>query len=252
MNANATLNTTLPPAVLRGSLPSLEGIQSLELFSGYGAHCRIIGRSSYAGLPTAEILQANFEPEARRGSLGVGTARIFSCLGQDRLPLMHLESLSLREFTEDMYLDAHTFAQVLGSLPSITSLALVECSKRLAEALVVTPTSHVCPRLQELRLHDSKILDETLVELVRSRTTSPTSRSVSRSNSSAGPSYGGSSQSQGESRGALRILKLARCGFVDQASVTQMRAILAVEWDGLGLVRSALPPSSDAVLPELV
>ncbi|KDQ07279.1 hypothetical protein BOTBODRAFT_192493 [Botryobasidium botryosum FD-172 SS1] len=106
-----------------------------------------------------KILDLDFDYNAPRPDVLRGLIRIlsFPCL----------ESLVLSCLSTDT-IDASTFAEILGSLPTITTLSLSACSLTLAP-LIITPSSHLSPRLQTLRIDLTRLGASAIVELVKSR-----------------------------------------------------------------------------------
>ncbi|KDQ08043.1 hypothetical protein BOTBODRAFT_70011 [Botryobasidium botryosum FD-172 SS1] len=133
--------------------------------------------------------------------------RVVSSIGRE-LPLPGLEALTL-ERTGGLPLGVAAFSRMLHGLRSITFLKLVD-STTLVEALILTPTSHMCPLLEMLHLHRSEITREDLLPLVTSR-------------------IGGD-----QSSGHFRSIKLTECKLVGGAGVVRELegCGLSVEWDG--------------------
>ncbi|KDQ12043.1 hypothetical protein BOTBODRAFT_189521 [Botryobasidium botryosum FD-172 SS1] len=82
------------------------------------------------------------------------------------LPVQSLGSLAF----EGYVLDHTPFSKFLADFPSIISITLSDSTCPLVDALVVTPSSNLCPLLKELRLQRVAIVKETLLEFARSRT----------------------------------------------------------------------------------
>jgi len=131
--------------------------------------------------------------------------RVLSHLGRG-ISLPNLKTLRLSGLRTSV-LDSALFAQILGGLPSVTSLTLSHCSSRFAETLTVTPTSNLCPLLEKLGLVKSSIERDSLMALARSR---------SKLNPSAQPSG---------DQVYLTQLRLPGCAGVDGELVEALEAL---------------------------
>ncbi|KDQ14473.1 hypothetical protein BOTBODRAFT_342991 [Botryobasidium botryosum FD-172 SS1] len=89
-------------------------------------------------------------------------------LAQVAFPLS-VRSLSF-DFVEHWTIRVPIFVRLLASATVVTSLTFSGCSWSAVEALAITPTSHLCPLLRDLRLRGVQINNAALLRLVKSRT----------------------------------------------------------------------------------
>ncbi|KDQ17799.1 hypothetical protein BOTBODRAFT_29955 [Botryobasidium botryosum FD-172 SS1] len=106
-------------------------------------------------------------PISRQG--GGGRDTLFPSISQ--FFALQIETLSLTGMPGALFLTvSHCFA-ILSDLTGLTKLSLESCASAgsFLKALVVTPTSHLCPRLAKLCLAYISGLDDALIETVKSR-----------------------------------------------------------------------------------
>jgi len=144
------------------SFPNIPAIRSLH-FEIAKDRFNLIGRASQN---SNELLKIGFPCSRFFAKAG----RVISTFGEV-LPMPLLDALTFDKF-HDGVLKKTTPAELFrcGSLRAITSLSLIECDPSFLNALVVSPASYSCPRLQELCVRGSCIDSATLVALVSSRT----------------------------------------------------------------------------------
>ncbi|KDQ17792.1 hypothetical protein BOTBODRAFT_53312 [Botryobasidium botryosum FD-172 SS1] len=170
LRSNEDFNSVISQA--RGNLKNLVRICSLHLrclqstqsrrldFSGpsYG----FLGETaSKSGLTLLRI------PIAREGFDGPNI--LFPSIA--RFFALQIETLSLTGTPKGLYMTVNRCLAVLSALASLTKLSLESCASAglFLKALVVTPTSHLCPRLDKLCLAYISGLDDALIGTVKSR-----------------------------------------------------------------------------------
>ncbi|KDQ21816.1 hypothetical protein BOTBODRAFT_183053 [Botryobasidium botryosum FD-172 SS1] len=97
--------------------------------------------------------------------------QVYHAIGH-HLPLRNAKLLSIRG---DQYISRNnpnttSFASLLACLPSITTITLISIPASCLDALLITPASHLCPRLHTLRLKSVDVTKDTLLDLAISRT----------------------------------------------------------------------------------
>ncbi|KDQ07280.1 hypothetical protein BOTBODRAFT_192494 [Botryobasidium botryosum FD-172 SS1] len=105
-----------------------------------------------------KVLNLEFDYEASRPDVLRSPSRIlfFPCL----------ESLALR----CLGVNISTFAEILRNLPTITTLSLSEVwFPPILASLIITPSSHLAPRLRTLRIDRTPLRASTIVKVVKSR-----------------------------------------------------------------------------------
>jgi len=87
---------------------------------------------------------------------------------------LQLETLSLTGMPNGVLLGVSACATILANLPNLTKLSFESCpsSGSFLKALVVTSTSHLCPRLGKLCLSNISGFSALLIEAVKSRKSS--------------------------------------------------------------------------------
>ncbi|KDQ08063.1 hypothetical protein BOTBODRAFT_180204 [Botryobasidium botryosum FD-172 SS1] len=108
------------------------------------------------------------------------------------------------------------FAHIVRGMPTITSLELTGCDGRFMETLVVTPTQHLCPRLEVLTIRSCSVDGGLLVQLIGSRT----------SRLREGP--------EGEGGIGLRLVEIVACKGVGSEVIKALDdlPISVTVWDG--------------------
>ncbi|KDQ12049.1 hypothetical protein BOTBODRAFT_67716 [Botryobasidium botryosum FD-172 SS1] len=134
-------------------------------------------RCKHAGYPRGAFAFDAGDFERGRRVKVVSPARAETAipnLAQD-LPIQSLESLAFEMMGQGNRLSVASFSHLLADLPYITSITLSYSPDPwpFVDALIVTPSSNLCPLLRELRIEGAlEIVKETLLEFARSRTAS--------------------------------------------------------------------------------
>ncbi|KDQ11131.1 hypothetical protein BOTBODRAFT_57661 [Botryobasidium botryosum FD-172 SS1] len=157
----ATLRRILPlPERLDENLPHILSLVDIGISVEPQSVLEIYGAPGKGGGTVAMVLKdpaAIVRPTVERGFASFGL-----------LSLPRLEYISFTGLHKDT-LSTDVFADVLRHFPSITSISFTSCSSAFIDALVASPSSHLCPQLETLELRGCKISGARLHALVRSR-----------------------------------------------------------------------------------
>ncbi|KDQ16536.1 hypothetical protein BOTBODRAFT_251633 [Botryobasidium botryosum FD-172 SS1] len=189
------------PATVQ-NLHNIRSVSSLEVsVIGRGRDMRIHG-SVPGSIGTFTIVMED-EP--------MGHTRIQRTLlaFAQHLPLP-LESLKISGFQRRKG-SASIMPQILSHFPQLAEITFDGCHKAFIEALVISATRHVCPRLERLQIDFCTITDTVLIDLMRSRIfppRDPVARSSFTNDAPVCP---------------LNLLRLYRCRKITMRSIPRLQ-----------------------------
>ncbi|KDQ08305.1 hypothetical protein BOTBODRAFT_191810 [Botryobasidium botryosum FD-172 SS1] len=166
IETNKTLGRLLPPAaIIEKCLPNLLSVRTLCLEARMDdSEVWFTGKSFGDDNILLKII---FYPSDSL-TLPEIIESIASEFGQ-HMPGLPLHTLSLLQI-HDHYLSCVAFVALISNLSTLAVLSLDECNApSFLVVLILTPTTQLCPSLQSLRLRQSCIHKNTLIEVANSR-----------------------------------------------------------------------------------
>ncbi|KDQ07286.1 hypothetical protein BOTBODRAFT_611936 [Botryobasidium botryosum FD-172 SS1] len=160
-----TLISSWDDAAMPANLPNASRVRSLSI----GADREIEGSYRIAGKVSegsAAILKVGYTVGSPLFFMGARVPNVLRHLGRGH-SFSSLESLMFTGL-ERTPVDVSIFAEVVGNLPSITTLVLQSCPSSYLDALVISSRYNLCPGLRTLRLVRIPAYD-SLLRLVESR-----------------------------------------------------------------------------------
>ncbi|KDQ06288.1 hypothetical protein BOTBODRAFT_181747 [Botryobasidium botryosum FD-172 SS1] len=157
----------LPGVDVEGNFPNISAARSITVHPDFGAPPRIsITLCSEAGG------ESHFTAIGISGDGNPDELMVLVLGSLVRLPLPNLVCLIINSmFREDLSstFNAALCRGLLEPVSSITSIALLRCSRALVEALAITPTLHLWPQLDSIHLESFTILRDDLLRVLQSR-----------------------------------------------------------------------------------
>ncbi|KDQ14113.1 hypothetical protein BOTBODRAFT_351298 [Botryobasidium botryosum FD-172 SS1] len=189
------------------NLPNIRGLRSLTVsLDDYSHRIEIHGERDATRMRTSAA-KSDRESDFRADLLSSDFVPA-SLASMSRLALPLLESLVLSGISPRT-LDTAAFTQVLAALPALKSLTFRSSHMGgVLAALLVMPSSLVCPRLESIEMQECDVDPVNLVEVVTSRTVLGRYSELLRGNGSC-----------------LRTLSVVRCSGVRAKTLEALRAL---------------------------
>ncbi|KDQ14471.1 hypothetical protein BOTBODRAFT_174668 [Botryobasidium botryosum FD-172 SS1] len=167
LNDRQDLRAIFSPTLdLSGCLPNISSI-TWAVFR-LSALPTMMYLGMFGGVSTNKHCLLNLKIANRKDDVSM-LERIIPNVVRDIPSLRSLVSVLFNSIPEAA-LSAASFSGLLHDLPHIVTLTLSACPWAFVKALIVRPTSHLCPCLQDLRLQDIPIDKGVLLEVAASRT----------------------------------------------------------------------------------
>jgi len=154
----------LPTVDVAENFPSVPAAYGMTISPGNDGHSIRVSLNSKTGGTSQFIATGSLDDD----DIDNITVPVLTSLG--RLPLPNLASLTIEGMEGEYNITIALCRGLFEQIPSIASISLNDCSSAFAEALAITPTLQLCPRLESIQLESLTIGRESLLKILKSRT----------------------------------------------------------------------------------